>query len=489
MDKYATPILTAEQMRACDRYAIKTLKVPSLQLMEQAAKALKKECLASGKSGLTVILAGKGNNGGDGYALARLLKNENKEVLVLAVGGLPTSKDARTMYEKLDKNLVYSVSEKGLAEAKKQIRRAQMVVDCMFGTGFHGKLDRTSAALSIAAREKYTIACDVPSGVDCNTGAACENAVRADVTVTFAAYKPFCFLQPGKQLAGKIVKASIGMPGQAIQAQKPYLFATDDRLLKQKLKPRGENTHKGSFGAVQLVCGSKKMTGAAVMAAKGALRSGVGLVYMASDKKTRRILQTHLCEPVFVNRTQKTKATAAVIGCGLGKKARVIKKYAKTDLPCVIDADALTYLSEKKHMHILHEFSCAVITPHPLEMARLIGKDVAAVEADRIGTARSFAAEYGVTVVLKGHHTVIASPSGLTYINTSGNSGLAKGGSGDVLAGVIGSLLAQGYPALDAAALGVYLHGKAADSLLKKGFSAAQMLPTDLPGEIGNLMK
>ena len=118
MDKYATPILTAEQMRACDRYAIKTLKVPSLQLMEQAAKALKKECLASGKSGLTVILAGKGNNGGDGYALARLLKNANKEVLVLAVGGLPTSKDARTMYEKLDKNLIYSVSEKDWLKPK-----------------------------------------------------------------------------------------------------------------------------------------------------------------------------------------------------------------------------------------------------------------------------------------------------------------------------------------------------------------------------------
>ena len=477
------PILTAAQMRACDRYAIKTLHISSLLLMENAANALKKACIDSKKTDRIVILAGTGNNGGDGYCLADLLLKEGIQTQVIPVAGDPKTDDAKHMYKRLNKSCLVDP-----ANALRAINDASTVVDCVFGTGFHGQITDLTAQLFCAANNKFTIACDVPSGIDCDTGAACQNAIRADVTVTFGAYKPYCFLYPAKEHAGIITVADIGLPNEAIAAQMPYIHAVDDSVLSW-IKSRPENAHKGLFGSVQLVCGSKKMTGAAVMAAKSALRSGVGLVYMASDKKTRKILQTHLCEPVFVKRGKKTKAAAAVVGCGLGRKAKSVKKYAKRAIPCIFDADALTYLGKKKHINILLRDNETIVTPHPLEMARMTGQSVKEIEADRIHSALSFSKKYATVVVLKGRHTVTALPDGSVYINTTGNSGLSKGGSGDVLAGLIGGLTAQGYSAAEAAILGVYLHGKAADNLINKGMSHACILPTDLPVEIGNLLK
>lgn len=480
------PILTAAQMRACDKYAIDVLHISALQLMENAALALWNVCKESNKTDYVVILAGKGNNGGDGYCLADILIKEKKEVYVIAVNGLPISDEAQTMMKRFGKDNIIDISNGEMEQAIQIISKASLIVDCIYGTGFKGEFTGAAAEIAKMTKNKYIIACDVPSGINCDTGFV-QNALKADITVTFGAYKPYCFLYPAKNYTGKIVLAPIGIPKSAIKAQMPFMYATDDSVLNF-IKKREENSHKGTYGGVQLVCGSKYMIGAAVMAAKSALRSGVGLVYITINRNIRKIMQTQLNEPVFVKWNSKTRATAFVIGCGLGKHSRIIKKYSKKNLPGVLDADALTYLSKRNHMNILRKFKEVIITPHPLEMSRLTGKTITEIENDIIGTALDFAKKYEVIVVLKGRHTIIATPEGTAYINTSGNSGLSKGGSGDILSGLIGGLLAQGYSSTQAAILGVYLHGKAADNLIHKGISQACLLPTDLPFEIGNML-
>lgn len=481
-------IFTSEQMHGADRYAVEVLNIPSTELMRSAARALFDACREFSEANGFVVLSGRGNNGGDGFCLAGLLKNAGKKVTAVAVYGTENlSPDAATMLSELDEEIVYDVAKKGVADAVKLVADADVVVDCIFGTGFAGELRTDAKILADATCGKRVIACDVPSGVRCDTGEVIGTAVRADITVTFAAKKPFMFLYPAKNYIGRVVIADIGLPAEALGMQNPYIYENDGRVLLS-VKKRKQNSNKGTFGSLQVVCGTKKMAGSAVLCCSGALRSGVGLVYAASDGKTRKIIQAHLAEPVFVGRKKKIKkADAFVVGCGLGKKGRVIKKYLKRKRPCVIDADALNYLA--KHTNKLKKLrpDC-VLTPHPAEMARLCGCSVAKIEADRFGAVRDFAVKYNTTVLLKGNRTLISDPQGNVYVNMSGNSALAKGGSGDVLAGVIGSLLAQGYDAVTAARLGAYIHGNAAEILTANGNSEAGALPSDLPRFIGNLI-
>ncbi|PWM47476.1 MAG: NAD(P)H-hydrate dehydratase [Clostridiales bacterium] len=277
-----------------------------------------------------------------------------------------------------------------------------------------------------------------------------------------------------------------------VLARKKKNTLKDERIYPLTLiRPRQQNSHKGTFGSVELFCGSRKMTGAAVLCAKAALRSGVGLVYMPLPYAVRKIIQHHLCEPVF---NKAKNPTAIVVGCGLTvRRAKILKKLKKMNLPIVVDADAVTYLS--RHMNILEQGGNEklVLTPHPLEFARLlsggtkgdISTFVPKTEEDRKSTARDFAVKYGLTLVLKGHRTIVATKDGETYVNSTGNSGLAKGGSGDVLAGLLGGLLAQGYSAHDAAILAVWLHGKASENI---GLSQSAVLPSDICVEIGNMI-
>ncbi|MGN0989475.1 MAG: NAD(P)H-hydrate dehydratase [Eubacteriales bacterium] len=259
--------------------------------------------------------------------------------------------------------------------------------------------------------------------------------------------------------------------------------------VKNIIKPRKQDTHKGSYGALKLICGSRNMTGAAALASEAALRTGVGLLYVSTDAYVRRILQTKLTEPVFCDiKTVTGKETAVLVGCGLSMRRALLVKYAiSLGLPTVIDADALTYLGA--HGNILQRAkSPLILTPHPAEMSRLCGLSVAQIQADRVGTARKYAVENCVTLVLKGHKTVVALPDGRVYVNTTGNAGLAKGGSGDVLAGIIASLLAQGYTAEESAVAGVWLHGKAAD-VLKDEISEYGLLASDIPTQVAKLLK
>ncbi|MBQ6052849.1 MAG: NAD(P)H-hydrate dehydratase [Clostridia bacterium] len=263
------------------------------------------------------------------------------------------------------------------------------------------------------------------------------------------------------------------------------LKITDDTV-KAIIKKRPENSHKGTFGTLQLFCGSKNMSGAPYLAASGALRCGVGLLYVSAKGKLRRVLQSRLAEPVFCKLKISPRATAFVVGCGSGKNAKHVKKVLSQSKPAVIDADAITWLS--KHKKYLIKKRCeTVLTPHEAEMSRLTGKDVSFISQNRELCAAEAAKEFCSVILLKGHETVIALPSGEILINTTGNSGLAKGGSGDVLAGMIGSFLAQGYSAKDAATAAVWIHGKAAD-ILASDVSKHGILPSEIPFAAARLL-
>jgi len=260
-----------------------------------------------------------------------------------------------------------------------------------------------------------------------------------------------------------------------------------EQTVSQIIKKRPQESHKGSFGTLQLFCGSKLMSGAPYLAAMGALRTGVGLAVVSAKEPLRKILMSRLTEPVFSGIKISPRATAFTVGCGSTDNAKIVKKLLKFNLPCVIDADAINYLA--KHTDLLEKPHCsAVLTPHMAEMSRLMRIPIEEISKNREETALKAAKRFSSVVVLKGHNTVIATPNGDIFVNTTGNSGLAKGGSGDVLAGIIGSFLAQGYTPTEAAIIGVWLHGAAADSL-KESTSEYGILPSDIPYEAGKILK
>ncbi|MBR6506301.1 MAG: NAD(P)H-hydrate dehydratase [Clostridia bacterium] len=261
-------------------------------------------------------------------------------------------------------------------------------------------------------------------------------------------------------------------------------------FLSQYIKPRPENSHKGTFGTLKLLCGSNKYTGAALLCCEGALRSGCGLVKLYTQENVALPVRVRLPEVIVCHyhEFKESKANAAVIGCGISDEYENLLSDILEDIecPCVIDADGINYIA--KNINILRKTNCnVVLTPHPMEFSRLTGIDVDTIQRNRVTLAEEFSRQYGCTLVLKGHGTVIATPDNKTVINTSGNSALSKGGSGDVLAGVIGSLLAQGYDPHTAAVLAVYSHGKAGD-ILSQEYGCSGVLPSDLPKVIGKLL-
>lgn len=480
-------VYTARQMRSCDAYCEQKLNIPTLTLMSKAALALTKVCVKMAPAPARILfLCGKGNNGGDGFAAARIMKEMGYTVTVGLLCGREFSPDAAVMFRTVPKDCVTEDIEEIFGHAKE----ADLVADCVYGTGFKGELSEEIRAVFSAVDGKPVVACDIPSGVCCDDGRAAEGALKATATVTFAAYKPCFFLYPGKNFCGKVTLADIGIPKEAL-TRSAGVDLLDRDYIASLIRPRPENSHKGTFGTLLSVCGSKNMTGAAYLSALGALRCGVGLLVMALPRCVTPVLQAKLAEPVFTARRGKVKATAVLAGCGMGKDKRALQFAFSQGKSMVLDADAVNLIAEDPALleKFLEENPDAdvILTPHPAEFARLMGTSTARIEADRLGAVKKCLDRWPVTVVLKGHHTVIADRK-KTFINLNGNTGLSKGGSGDVLAGMIASFLAQGYPARDAAVCGVYLHGAAADEL-KKTCSEHGILPSDLPGAVARLLK
>ncbi len=432
-----------------------------------------------------LILCGNGNNGGDGFVIANSLYEYGADVTVLLPLGEPKTENARYYYEKL----------KGVKFTDELNDSFDIVIDAVFGIGLCRELSGELNTLfkNINSLNAKRVAIDVPSGVETDTGKALGCVFNADLTVTFIALKPCHLLPPASAYCGETVVADIGV--------KPtdYTYSVIEPPILPK---RPKNSHKGTYGTALLFCGSYGMAGALMLSSKACLKSGVGIAKCVVCESIYSAFTSYLpeavCLPVKETRngtfnhrlidfdTAFEKATALLFGCGVGKGENIVKLLhkllAKSEIPTVLDADGINALA--LNIDILKESKAPVIlTPHPAEMARLVNKTVAEVEADRINTARNFAIEHNCTVVLKGANTIVASPDGEVSFNILGNTGMAKGGSGDVLSGITVSLLAQGMPVKEAVKGAVYLHSLAGDkAAAKKG--ERSMLPTDIIAEL-----
>lgn len=484
-------IFLKEEIRKLEQEAAKC-GISLLDLMENAGLSLFEEAekrlgSLSGKN--AVVLAGSGNNGGDGFCAAGLLESAGANTAVLLLDGMPRTQLAREAFSSLPPGVKVVNSQDELA--LEFIETADVVLDCVFGFGFRGKLDESvSRVFRLCDRiNSYKISADLPSGTECDTARSDENAFKADLTVCFIGLKPAHVSYPARKFCGEVKVSSLGMPEDLLSDSSPRFFVTEKSDAASPLTSPAGDANKGDLGKVALFCGSEGMAGAAFMAARAALLSGAGLVRLVIPKEIYPVLAPALPQCLFTVYAGEDLspalsamrwATACVSGCGLGALAELLTPIVlgECKVPLVLDADSLNYIS--RDPEILS--ACAaplLLTPHPGEMARLCRDETAEIQRDRLWAAREKARETGAVVVLKGAATVIASPDGRMAVNPTGNPGMAKGGSGDALAGILGSLLAQGISPFEAAVSATFVHGLAGD-LAKRSFGIRSMLPTDL---------
>lgn len=490
-------IFCKEEMQRLEK-TVGEAGVTMAQLLDGAGKALAREIekrLRPLAGRRVTLLCGSGNNGGDGFVCANQLQADGARCTVLLLQGPPKTELSAAAFSGLSPEIeVLDVQQEDAAQAA--LTQADCIVDCLFGFGFRGELPEEAARwLSRANRmDCLKISADLPSGAECDSARVAEQAFQADCTVAFTAKKPAHCSYPAKEFCGQVVTVQVGVPAVFLEAAEPKLFQTDRAFVQGVLPALPPQCNKGDRGRLLLVCGSYGMAGACIMAARAALRCGVGLLQLAVDKKLYPILAQAVPEAVFTVLDPESgrresdeklcaaleKSSACLIGCGLGDLSELLAPavFSHGAAPMVADADALNFLS--RHPGVLEDVEAPLIlTPHPGEMARLCGDEVREIQADRLTAARMKARETGAVVALKGAATVIAAPDGRCALNPTGNPGMAKGGSGDVLAGVVASLLAQGVPPFEAAAAGAYLHGLAGD-LAAKRLTRRAMLPTDL---------
>lgn len=496
-------LVTPQQMRRLEELSDQN-GVSYAQLMEHAGQQLSVFLLRQirqKKGGKILFLCGNGNNGGDCFVAARLLSSQGVPVSVGLLCGIPKTILAYSMYKQLGDIPVLS----SIAQIKEAIGIADFVVDGVFGTGFHGTLHPEQAELFALASSRFCIGVDIPSGGNAETGAVVPGTMRCRMTVSFGACKFGMVQYPLKTYCGEILVADIGIPESAYQQIDYPMAGITERMIANFLPSRQPDSHKGQFGKLLCITGSERMPGAAVMSAAAALRCGVGLMRLAAPRSVIAAMCARYPEPMYLPMQtdekgfalsangdmlleEMAKSTAVLIGCGLGEteetKALVTRILQEATCPVILDADGINCVTGC--IDIIKEVKVPLIlTPHPAEMARLLHCTVAAVQSDRMEQAGSFAREHGVTLVLKGAGTIVATPEG-AFVNSTGNSGMSKGGSGDVLAGMLASLVAQGIPPTNAACMAVFLHGKAGDCAAEH-LSEQAMLPTDLIGELPGL--
>ncbi|HIJ78799.1 MAG: NAD(P)H-hydrate dehydratase [Desulfobulbaceae bacterium] len=488
-------VATAEQMRACDEITISEWGVPGLVLMENAGKgtvAAMDRFLGPLPGKKVVILVGPGNNGGDGLVIARLLVKLGAfaQVVMLVAHERLQGDAATNLNAALQLNIpMYNcLVEQDLEHVERLIGESDLVVDAIFGTGLtRPVVGRFAAAIAcINNHSAAVVAVDIPSGLNSDTGLPLGGCVRADLTCTYGLLKVGQLVASGKEYVGRLELVDIGIPAQAAAQVGVELEYLDGDRVKSWLPERPLAAHKGTFGHLLVIAGSIGKSGAAMLCAQGALRAGTGLVSLAAPQDLARIFESALIEAMsivlpcsrhcFVVEDYEaimaalSGKKAVVMGPGLGGEestAGLVEKiYQDIELPMVVDADGLNLLVGKT---LVLEKAPAprVLTPHPGEMARLCGLTTSEVQQNRLKIAGDFAKRNRVYLVLKGAGTVVAAPDGRLAINSTGNPGMAAGGMGDVLTGLIGGLLAQGVDPWQAACLGVYVHGLAADLLAK----------------------
>lgn len=480
-------ILTPKQMSEAEQSSVK-LGVSLEKLMENAGEAFGREILLTAQENMLrniIILAGNGNNGGDGFVCANFLAESGVIPTVILMCGKPKTELSANSFNKLHKSI--KVTDKSSDDFDSILSNAEIIADCVFGTGFHGEIksDILPYFKAIEKSNAYKIACDCPSGVNCLNGKISDGTLRCEKTVTFHCLKTGLNLHPAKDFCGKITVASIGIPDGWEKNLSFFINKAEKQEIQKLLPHRERNSHKGKYGKLMLICGCEQYMGAAAICTKAALRSGIGIVDLCTPKAAVQSLVSAMPECTFtalqadengfitadntallIERSEG--CSAIVIGCGLGvtedTKALVHEIIKNALCPVIIDADGINCLSE--HIDVLEEKQTEIIlTPHPAELSRLCGVTVDEILSDRIGYALKLASKYDITVHAKGTQTITAASDGHCFITDFGNTALSKGGSGDMLAGLIGSFIAQGVSSVDSCLLASCLMGCTAERL------------------------
>lgn len=500
-------LLTADEMRRYDANTIEHIGIPGMVLMERAAleafRVIEARLCRLETAGKRVfVLAGMGNNGGDGLALARMLCQAGYQVTVKCVGNPERASGQWRQQREILEHFPVCFQEKSADSCQNgEAPEYNILVDALFGVGLSRKVEGeyAQAIADFNNMRGLKVALDLPSGIGTDRGEVLGCAVRADVTVTFAFLKRGLVLFPGAEYAGKVVLADIGITEQAFEDLPPELFSYDEPVA-ELLPVRSPWGNKGTFGKVLAFAGSSGMAGAAVLSARAAYRSGAGMVKVLSPEENRQILQMAVPEALYGTRKDLEEslrwADVIVVGPGVGTDAEA-RHYLKrilseSGLPLLIDADGLNLLSGDEELtNLVKEQGDAgrkvILTPHVGELARLTKRPVKELKRDLPGAAKKLAAQLGAIVVAKDARTFICTGEGPVCVNLKGNCGMATAGSGDVLAGIIGGLLGQGMDAFQAACVGVYLHGYAGDRAAarvgKRACVAGDLIEIGLAGE------
>ena len=479
-------VLTASEMKACDHGTIEQAGIPSMVLMERAALAVTEVIIKRYPDrNRVLVVAGKGNNGGDGLAIGRLLAKAGRQVTFFQMSG-NYSEEARKQREIL-LHLGFSICDIW------PDGEYDIIIDALLGIGITGEVredtraiiqhmnqcrrQNTSGDLKTHRMIPVICAVDLPSGIDTDTGAVCGEAVKADLTVTFQYLKKAHLLYPGREYCGKVYLRDVGIENYGICAETAFTYEKEEA--KNLLPQRKTSGHKGTFGKVLLYAGSREMSGAALLCARAVLCSGAGMLKVLTEETNHALLRAVLPEAMLATDPVKDLKWADVLvagpGIGTSKEAKetLTRLLCASHLPTVLDADALNLLADDPAlMELVKEKASkqpVILTPHPGEFLRLSGLAMTDCQQEREKAIRTFQEQSHCILVSKDACTVVTDGAAL-YLNSTGNDGMATAGSGDVLTGVIGSLLAQGLPAFEAASKGVFLHGLAGDeAALKKG--------------------
>ncbi len=488
-------IATSKLIKEIDAYAENTLGIPTHKLMKRAGEAVADSVLrVNREKGAVLVLSGGGNNGGDGYAAALELYPLCEVRVIDLFSKGQRSEAGKHFLSECEK---LGIVSRGFDKAYEFLEKSTVIVDAIFGIGYSGEPrdELSSLSTAIASLGKRVVAVDIPLGIIADTGEVCRGAMKADITVALSGYKPAHLSYPARGYMGEVCLYDLGLSKEI--AEFPSFgkyIAADFDFAKDALPKRGALTNKGSYGHTLHITGSDKYVGAAMLSLEASLRSGIGLVSHLGERELQRELRARFPEVIYTDMRElhlpsdiieySRKYSSILVGPGSSVSEKLfllIKALVESDgAPLIIDADGLNSISEFSDAELFKAARrTVIITPHPREMSRLSGESTEYINAHRLPFAESFAKQYGVVLLLKGAATVITDGD-KTIINTTGSSALAKGGSGDVLAGIISSLVPNVPSPLFATALGAYLHGRAADALSGE-LSEFGVTPSDLP--------
>lgn len=494
-------ILTEEQARFIDNYTINKIGIPEVVLMERAALSVADAICHREDGKKILVVCGTGNNGADGICVGRILYERGYDVTLALAGNIDKATKSYMLHRQIavksDMTIVNNVV----------LSEYDIVVDALFGIGLsrnvEGKYKEIIECINKIKRSfgarVYSV--DIPSGIHATTGSVMGCAVKADVTVTFGMKKMGVMLYPGHDYAGQIITADIGFSKKAIEEVKDMAYTYTKEDLPDILPERIDDSNKGTYKRVLIIAGSRNMAGACILAAKAAIRSGSGLVKVLTDEANRIIIQSTVPEALLCTYSEHASddelcniimkelmwAQVVVLGPGIGTsdmaKKLVNYTFENVKSPFIVDADAINIISEYEHMIYPDN---TIITPHLKEMSRLIKAGVTDIKKDIVGVAKKVAAKNNIIVVLKDSKTVV-SDGKKVYINSSGNNGMSKGGSGDVLSGIIAGFVAGSKDVSDGVTAAVFTHGYAADTALKDSNFYA-LTPTDIIDNLKNIL-